>query len=110
MFHCFEYVHCLEPEKCTVVNEFEILLGEGRDSAVELTDSLLTRLLPDVEGVALRLRPARLTTPRDSRNRQVLDVMMKQTLGCEAPVSIGLQAVGARRDAHLASGKFVGFT
>ena len=37
-------------------------------------------LLPDIEGVASRLRPACLTTPNDSLGCPVLYVMVEQTL------------------------------
>ena len=64
-------------------------------------------LLPEIEGVASRLRPARLTTPNDSLGCQVLDVMVEQTLRCEATPIVSRQAVHRMRDAHLASNKFV---
>ena len=73
---------------------------------VELTDLHVISLLPEIEGVALRLRPARLTTPDDSSGRQVLDVVVEQTLGRATPVSIRWQAVDAARDAHLTGDEF----
>ena len=60
-------------------------------------------LLPEIEGVASRLRPARLTTPNDSLGRQVLDVMVEQTPRCKETVIVSRQAVHGKRDAHFTS-------
>ena len=50
-------------------------------SAVKLTDPRFCSLSLEIKGAASWLRPAGLTTPNDSRGRQVLDIVVEQTAG-----------------------------
>ena len=47
---------------------------------VELAARLVISLLPEIEGAAKRLRPARQTTPNGLLDRIALDLMVEQTL------------------------------
>ena len=47
---------------------------------VELAARLVISLLPEIEGAAERLRPARQTTPNGLLDRIALDPMVEQTL------------------------------
>ena len=72
----------LQVEEVTVLHVLEVRdIGFQTRGVIKLTDPRLCSLSLEIEGTASWLRPAGLTTPNDSRGRQVLDIVVEQTAG-----------------------------